>query len=179
MINDYSPTMAMDDASLSKQGRETLSQLMKEHYNWALTHAGSCGARQDAEDIVHDAFVALATRQSDGDFPGRALVSVVIYHRVVDRYRKRSRAPLVELYGDLVEDGSGLSTAARRARTVDDIRDALRRLQTLPRVVIEMRYFDELNSSEIGRRLSLPDSTVRGILRRALGLLRQELGVVR
>lgn len=56
-----------------------------------------------------------------------------------------------------------------------DLRDALLALPVELKLVVTLRYFGAMDSSEIGHALGLPAATVRSRLRRALTLLRDHL----
>ncbi len=56
-----------------------------------------------------------------------------------------------------------------------DLRQALLDLPTDLKLIVTLRYFGGLDSSEIGHALGLPPATVRSRLRRALTLLRDHL----
>jgi RNA polymerase sigma-70 factor (ECF subfamily) len=56
-----------------------------------------------------------------------------------------------------------------------DLREALLALPTDLKLVVTLRYFGGMDSSEIGHALGLPAATVRSRLRRALTLLRDHL----
>ena len=56
------------------------------------------------------------------------------------------------------------------------MREALLELPTELKVVVTLRYFGGMDSSEIGHALGLPAATIRSRLRRALTLLRDHLG---
>ena len=56
-----------------------------------------------------------------------------------------------------------------------DLREALLELPTDYKVVVTLRYFGGMDSTEIGHALGLPSATVRSRLRRALTLLRDRL----
>jgi RNA polymerase sigma-70 factor, ECF subfamily len=82
------------------------------------------------------------------------------------------------LDGDLValparEDAQPGATAHAEAL---DVREAINALHASLRLVVTLRYYAGLDASEIGEALGLPPPTVRTRLRRALSLLRDELG---
>lgn len=56
-----------------------------------------------------------------------------------------------------------------------DLRNAVNRLDEPLRVIVALRYYAGLDATEIGEALSIPASTVRGRLSRALALLRAAL----
>jgi RNA polymerase sigma-70 factor (ECF subfamily) len=56
-----------------------------------------------------------------------------------------------------------------------DLRQAINRLDADLRVVLVLRYYAEMDASEIGAALGMPPATVRTRLRRALQVLRERL----
>jgi len=58
-----------------------------------------------------------------------------------------------------------------------DLREAINRLEVNSRVVIMLRYYAEMDATEIGQALGMPPATVRTRLRRALEALRTQMGV--
>jgi RNA polymerase sigma-70 factor (ECF subfamily) len=56
-----------------------------------------------------------------------------------------------------------------------DLRSAINRLEEPLRVAVVLRYYANLDSTEIGAALGVPSATVRTRLRRALGLLQDAL----
>ena len=56
-----------------------------------------------------------------------------------------------------------------------DLRQALAELPDDLRLIVTLRYFGGMDSTEIGHALDMPASSVRTRLRRALGLLRERL----
>ena len=56
-----------------------------------------------------------------------------------------------------------------------DLREAINGLEEVLRVVVVLRYYADLDATEIGALLDLPPPTVRTRLRRSLALLRQRL----
>jgi RNA polymerase sigma factor (sigma-70 family) len=56
-----------------------------------------------------------------------------------------------------------------------DLRQAINRLDTDLRVVLVLRYYAEMDATEIGAALGIPPATVRTRLRRALMTLRERL----
>ncbi|MGH2485698.1 MAG: RNA polymerase sigma factor [Ktedonobacterales bacterium] len=56
-----------------------------------------------------------------------------------------------------------------------DLRHAINRLDTDQRIVVVLRYYAQMDATEIGAALHLPPPTVRTRLRRALARLREQL----
>jgi DNA-directed RNA polymerase specialized sigma24 family protein len=67
-------------------------------------------------------------------------------------------------------EGSG-----QKADLDGEIRSALAQLPELHRVAVTLRYFEELDYGTIEKTLGLTNGALRGILGRALGLMRKRL----
>ena len=58
-----------------------------------------------------------------------------------------------------------------------DVRRAVNSLEDGLRLIVVLRFYAGLDSTAIGEALSMPSATVRTRLRRALGILRERLGI--
>ncbi len=76
-----------------------------------------------------------------------------------------------ELSLGLLGDDPGASDATGAL----DLRHAINRLDADLRVVVVLRYYAEMDATEIGAALNLPPATVRTRLRRAIARLRERL----
>jgi len=131
--------------------------------------------REEAEDVVQDTFVkAWKARWRVRDaakFP--AWLSTIARHRARDLARRRRPEPLPEDFEapDLVEfEGPG-----QKADLEGEVRSALAQLPELHRVAVTLRYFEELDYGTIEKTLGLTNGALRGILGRALALMRKRL----
>ena len=131
--------------------------------------------REEAEDVVQDTFVkAWKSRWRVRDaakFP--AWLSTIARHRARDLARRRRPEPLPDDFEatDMVEfDGSG-----QNPDLDGEVRSALAQLPELHRVAVTLRYFEELDYGTIEKTLGLTNGALRGILGRALGLMRKRL----
>ena len=131
--------------------------------------------REEAEDVVQDTLVkAWKSRWRVRDaakFP--AWLWTIARHRARDLARRRRPEPLPEDFEatDMVElEGSG-----QKADLDGEIRSALAQLPELHRVAVTLRYFEELDYGTIEKTLGLTNGALRGILGRALGLMRKRL----
>lgn len=131
--------------------------------------------REEAEDVVQDTLVkAWKSRWRVRDaakFP--AWISTIARHRARDLARRRRPEPLPEDFAatDMVElEGSG-----QKADLDGEVRSALAQLPELHRVAVTLRYFEELDYGTIEKTLGLTNGALRGILGRALGLMRKRL----
>ena len=138
--------------------------------------------REEAEDIVHDAFVALAERagrytSSLGTVEGWLIA--LVRNLAIDRLRRRSRRAAIE-HGVLVHEPQDvvespeqrLSLAEQCAR----VRVELESLSPVQREAIAQAFWDDLSYGEIAHRERIPVGTVKSRVNRGLGLLRACLG---
>ena len=119
--------------------------------------------RAEAEHVVQDAMLGLYRRYE-------TVANPVGYLRtsVVNGCRKvlRRRALLRRTVSDPIEhDDLGFDHAL----------DAIRHLPSSQRVVIVLRYHQQLSDSEIAAELGIPIGTVKSRIARALDRLREEL----
>jgi RNA polymerase sigma-70 factor (ECF subfamily) len=138
---------------------------------------------QDAEEVVCDAFVQVwrSARQYDPQ-RGSALawLLTICRSRAVDRHR-RNRAALAG------NDGHPAGIAAEGYELgPDDVLQlfeqdsavfrALAKLSPLRRHLVALAFFQGLTHEEIARETRLPVGTVKSHIRRALTVMRSELG---
>jgi RNA polymerase sigma-70 factor, ECF subfamily len=131
--------------------------------------------REEAEDVVQDTFVkAWKSRwrvRDSAKLP--AWLSTIARHRARDLARKRRPEPLPEDFesSEVVE----FESAGQKADLDGEVRSALAQLPELHRVALTLRYFEELDYGTIEQTLGLTNGALRGILGRALGLMRKRL----
>ena len=127
--------------------------------------AGMGLPQADAEDALHDSYVALLQnldRLDEAENARRWLVRVVVNRcRLHHRQRKRRDLPM---RGRRVAD---VGSAAVQADEAELVRASLRELDADELAVLVLRYFCDLNATEVAEILSVPASTVRSQLRRA------------
>ncbi len=131
--------------------------------------------REEAEDVVQDTFVKAwksRWRVRDSD-KVPAWLSTIARHRARDLARKRRPEPLPEEFeaGEVVE----FESAGQKADLDGEVRSALAQLPELHRVALTLRYFENLDYGTIEKTLGLTNGALRGILGRALGLMRKKL----
>jgi RNA polymerase sigma factor (sigma-70 family) len=124
------------------------------------------GSRAAAEDVVHDAFLAVHQRWDTVDDPGAYLRTTVV-NAAMRAHRRRAgeRAALLAI-GEPPPTGDA---------TVDSMWDAVGRLRPDRRAVVVLRYWADLPHAEIARILGCATPTVRTRLHRALSDLRKEI----
>jgi RNA polymerase sigma-70 factor, ECF subfamily len=130
--------------------------------------------REEAEDVVQDAFVkAWKTRWRVRDpekFP--AWLATIARNRARDLFRARRTVPLSE---ELHDEPDGSSISAANAELNGEVHAALASLPETHRLAITLRYFDALDYATIERTLGLTNGALRGILGRALQTMRKRL----
>jgi RNA polymerase sigma-70 factor (ECF subfamily) len=131
--------------------------------------------REEADDVVQDTFVkAWKSRwrvRDSAKLP--AWLGTIARHRARDLARKRRPEPLSEDFESnaMVE----FESAGQKADLDGEVRSALAQLPELHRVALTLRYFEDLDYGTIEQTLGLTNGALRGILGRALGLMRKRL----
>jgi RNA polymerase sigma factor (sigma-70 family) len=137
-----------------------------------------------AQDVVHDAFLALwrapeAFDERRGSF--RTFFLSLVHHRAVDTVRRETRlrsrneraANLEPLTGE--DPAEGVTDAAYLAVRRREVHEALGTLPPEQRQVLEMAYFDGKTQVEIAGELGIPLGTVKTRTFAALRKLRAQL----
>jgi RNA polymerase sigma-70 factor, ECF subfamily len=139
------------------------------------------GSRDDAEDVVHDAFVAAWRKidRFDADRGSlRAWLMTIIRNRAIDRIRGRRAADDIDDADDralLRSGGNPTWDAALRRTSANEIRAVLDELPEDQRRAIELAYFEGYTYREVAERTGVAPGTASGRLRLALGKLRDGL----
>lgn len=139
------------------------------------------GDREEAEDVVQDAFVAV-WRKIDRFDPGRgalrAWLMTVVRNRAIDRVR--GRRPSLDV--DEADERSLLRTGpnptwdtALQNASASEVRDALASLPNEQRRAVELAYFEGYTYREVAELMGVPHGTASGRMRLALGKLRDAL----
>lgn len=147
---------------------------------WGYALSLTRGDRARAEDVVQETLLRAWRHPevlgwSSGSLRGWLLT--VARRVAIDDWRRRSRRP--EVLTDELED-SGTEDMTDQALQSWLVGDALRQLSPQHRAVIVECYYRGLTSAQAGRRLGIPEGTVRSRLHYALSSLRlvlQEMGV--
>jgi RNA polymerase sigma-70 factor (ECF subfamily) len=116
----------------------------------------------DAEDALHDAYLALMRnrrRFSESDSARRWLIRVTV-NRCLLHHRQRSHRREQPI-------GATDRPASESASAADEqaIRAAMEGLDGESRALLAMRYFCDLSATEIGAALAVPPGTIRTRLR--------------
>ena len=130
--------------------------------------------RDLAEEIAQDVFLSLHKNLGDLESPAHAAhwLRRVAVQRSIDASRKKMRRPVVALE-------SVKEPAVKPAAGDPLLGELLRRLiVSLPetqRMVVILRYQEDLDPTEIAAVMGIPIGTVKSHLQRSLALLREKL----
>jgi RNA polymerase sigma-70 factor (ECF subfamily) len=136
---------------------------------------------QEAEDVVHDAFVAIVERADQYKAERGTVIAwlvTTVRNLALDRTRRRTRRAQIteeELRHEPIEpvlDPESISWAVREREAV---RGALAKLSAAQRQTLEIAFFEGLSYPEIAEREKVPLGTVKSRAARALSALRAAL----
>lgn len=174
------------DARLAERIRagdaEALGELYDRYASVALgTALRVVGGRDEAEDVVHDAFVTVWRKIDRFDAERgalRAWLMTVVRNRAIDRVRARRTS--VDI--DDADERSLLRTGpnptwedALRRASAGELRTALAELPDEQRRAIELAYFEGYTYREVAELTGVAPGTANGRLRLALAKLRDSL----
>jgi len=153
--------------------REAFEMIIRTHGRTLFAIAyGILQNREEAEDVVQDSLVkAWKTRWRVRDpekFP--AWLATIARHRAHDVFRKRSTVALSDQAIKATDPESPDTTALDQ-----QLHSALADLPKLHRAALTLRYFEEMDYRTIENTLGLTNGALRGILGRALALMRKQL----
>lgn len=132
------------------------------------------GDRFDAEDAVHDAAATAWSHWADLRDPERfeAWFGRILINTCRDRLRRRRRR-IVEIVRSPAPAEHPLIPDHADARALRDlIRGSLTRLSPDERIVVVLRFDEDLTVPAIGRLIGVPEGTVKSRLHHALAKLR-------
>ena len=154
---------------------DKFTQLVDEHQAMVFSLAYHClGDRALAEEVAQDVFLELHRKMASMQSPEhiRHWLRRVATHRSIDQSRRRRLRPQVGL--DEVREP--VSPEAQRDPILGG---TLRRLvATLPeksRLVVILRYQEDLDPADIAEVLDMPVRTVKSHLRRSLEMMRRKM----
>ena len=136
--------------------------------------------RQEAEDLVQETLIQ-ALQAFHRFTPGtncRAWLVTILQHVRSNRWRKKSREPVVEDPDDRIAETVPFVPAIPQQLTDEHMLAALRNLPEVHQNVILLCDVEEMTYKEIAAALSIPIGTVMSRLHRGRALLRQQLAAV-
>jgi RNA polymerase sigma-70 factor (ECF subfamily) len=127
-----------------------------------------------ADEVAQDVFFSLHRNLAAIESAEHAThwLRKVAAQRSIDESRRRSRRPQVPLAA-VPEPSAG--TPARDPLLAETLRRLVASLPESPRMVMVLRYQEDLDPADIAEILDMPVATVKSHLQRALALLREKL----
>jgi RNA polymerase sigma-70 factor (ECF subfamily) len=174
------------DAQLAERIRSGDSEALGEVYDrYAATALATAmrvvRARDEAEDVVHDAFVAVWRKIDRFDAERgslRAWLMTVVRNRAIDRVRARRPNMDLEVADErsLLRTGPNPTWEAALGRTAaTDVQAAMAALPQEQRQAVELAYFEGYTYREVAELTGVAPGTANGRLRLALAKLRDAL----
>jgi RNA polymerase sigma factor (sigma-70 family) len=160
---------------VSEGDRSALATLYDRHARAAYSLATRLLGGAGAEDVVHDAFVALVERPGSFD-PERGAFRIwfltVVHHRCLNQLRSRHRTTGDDALAEVADQAPQPVDAVLRALQDASVRVALQRLPAAQQEVLVLAYYGGLSQSALAARLQVPLGTVKARMRRGLLALR-------
>lgn len=140
--------------------------------------------REDAEELLQEVFLKIwndAGRYDAARGAPLAWAITITRHKAIDRIRSTTRRR--DLHEAVEEETAGVpppgdappALAAENREAARAVQSSVASLPADVRETIELAYFGGLSHSEIAQKLSLPLTTVKSRIRRAMMQLRQTL----
>lgn len=131
-----------------------------------------------AEEVAQEVFLSLHRnlRSIQSPVHAAAWLRKVTVQRSIDEGRRRQRRPHVALEAVPEHALGGQGSGAASDPLLDEtLRRLVASLPETPRMVMVLRYQEDLDPSEIAQILEMPLATVKSHLQRSLALLREKL----
>lgn len=170
-------TQAVAAAALERMSNEPeqFEELVREHQ--AMVFSMACRYLRNralAEEIAQEVFLQLYKKLPELESPDHVLhwLRWVTAHRLIDHSRHEKRRPQSPL--ESVPEPAAASSE-RDPLLADMLRQLVAELPENARVVMILRYQEDLDPMDIARALDMPIATVKSHLQRSLALLRDKL----
>jgi RNA polymerase sigma-70 factor (ECF subfamily) len=130
--------------------------------------------RAAAEEVAQEVFLSLHRNLGSIQSPAHATAWLrkVAAQRAIDEGRRRQRRPHLALE-QIAEPAA--ASAPSDPMLDETLRRLVASLPETPRMVMVLRYQEDLDPSEIAQILEMPVATVKSHLQRSLTLLREKL----
>jgi RNA polymerase sigma-70 factor (ECF subfamily) len=161
-----------------------VSSCLDSLYSYALLLARP---PEDADDLLQESLIRgfRGFETFDRALPFKAWMLAIIRNTYVDRYRRRrarppedeltDETPAATLDSPLYAIPLAPEDIVLRQETIEQVREAIRRLPFLMREVVELRDIEGLSYQEIAKVIARPVGTVMSRLYRGRNLLRTYL----
>ncbi|MFT3713046.1 MAG: sigma-70 family RNA polymerase sigma factor [Archangium sp.] len=141
------------------------------HAEWVRRLARSLVSDADADDLAQDAWEASLRAEPEG----RGWWATTLRNLAAFRHRSASRRIAREASASESEAAPSAEEVLERLEAQRNLTALVAELPEELRVVLYLRYFEGLDATRIGERLSLPPGTVRWKLKQGVDTLREQL----
>ena len=165
-----------DVLTLAKAGDQAaFAALVRRHQNMVFSVAlHMLRSRPAAEDLAQDVFLELYRSLSklESDAHVVSWLRRVAGHRCIDEIRRRNHR--AEFPTDALPE-PGHTPQTREVFVAEKLQELVAGLPARARMVVVLRYQEEMDPSEIADALEMPVNTVKSHLRRSIAALRERL----
>lgn len=139
------------------------------------------GHREDAEDLVQDAFIQALDKidSFDASRPFAPWFFRILTNRGLNVRQSRALRTVSEIPEDTASREDSPDVAAEREELRGRLRDAVGALPERQQLIVQLFEVDGWTSAEIARTLGISDGTVRWHVHEARRVLREALGPLR
>lgn len=156
---------------------EFKSRYLPCHRRMFLTALRLTRHRQDAEDIVQDAFTKLWELRHDtlADKNVEAYCTRIVHNLFIDRQRRQHLKPATHTADDLqLADLSAAGTDMERQESQQMVGQLISQLPEKQRQIITLRDVEGLTYEEIAQQTGLTEVNIRVLLSRARKTIREQ-----
>jgi RNA polymerase sigma-70 factor (ECF subfamily) len=166
-----------DVLTLARTGDQSaFASLIRRYQNMVFSIAlHTLGSRAAAEDLAQEVFFELyrSLGRIESDAHLVSWLRRVASHRCIDELRRRGHRP--EVATDTLPEAAS-QPQVRDVFRADRLRALVAELPARARLVVVLRYQEDMEPTEIAGALRMPLNTVKSHLRRSLASLRSRLG---
>ena len=171
-----------DEESLVRRAKEheeaALTQLYEENFDKIYRYIVlKIGDRTEAEDMTQQvflkAFKSISGYRSKGS-PVSSWLFRIAHNQMVDYWRRKSKRATVPLEETLVgSSNSNPSTDTERKMDIESLAAATRRLTSLQREVVSLRFAGGLPVAQVARLMGKSEGAIKALQHSAVASLRR------
>jgi RNA polymerase sigma-70 factor, ECF subfamily len=155
---------------------DVFAELVRKHQSMVFGMAYSfLRDRASAEEVAQDVFLGLHRALGTLESPAHVVnwLRRVTAHRSIDRQRRARPLWAWDSLDTVQEPAAPESSSDPMLR--DTLRQLIGTLPEQPRMVMILRYQEDMDAAEIGAVLEMPVGTVKSHMQRSLKILREKL----
>ena len=159
-----------------REKEDRLASLYDEYFDRIARYIYTrLGDKNEAENLAGDVFLkALESLKSykERGIPMQAWLFRIAHNVLVDHLRKRGRITTVSIENVLLASSEDPASIAEKSIEMERVNIAMQKLTPEQREVIQLRFFGDLSSKEVGAVLRKSDGAVREMQSAAIEKLR-------